>query len=75
MWFQNLRDFMLYAGLLTVAKDLTLLTELHCDLGSLQALKGVAADFSVGFDEVATGIFGLGFTFLFSSSGFFGIIL
>lgn len=65
----------MYVDLLTVANDLTLLTELHCDLGSLQALKGVAADFSVGFDEVDTGIFGLGFTFLLSSSGFFGTLL
>lgn len=50
---------------LTVAKDLTLLTELLCDLG-------VAADLSDGFDEVDAGILGLRFILLFSSSGFFG---
>lgn len=58
-----------------MTKDLTLLTELHWDLGSLLGLKGVAADFSVGFDEISTGIFGLRLLFLFSSSGFVGTLL
>lgn len=65
----------LYYNLLTVAKDLTLLTELRCDLGSLLALKGVAAGFSVGFDKVATGIFSFKIFFSFSSSGFVGTLL